>query len=283
MSTCWICLRQLAFRFSFDQAHTVMQAALGHQLFNCVNTARQEIVQLILACLNKVRDYDYVLLTRQVLPLVSTLKFQGDFGSVIDLLAAISKRSLDAKAVIAGELFPQGQKLSDLTLLKHLADFGKPPEIEFRRKVIENVTNFIGDQVWVGDGEPPIPRLCSFGTMDGSRNGLQTRVALSGGAQELNLIAGFGEALNAETLDPLIAPVLRTLQHRFNTTENRLLLIQFLFEIRAQLSNAQAETICTALLPFASGHCTERSPFDSHEESTVSRFNIRGTPSLARE
>jgi hypothetical protein len=60
-------------------------------------------------------------------------------------------------------------------------------------------------------------------------------------------------------------------------------LIQFLFDVRAYLSQAQADIICKGLLPLARGQYKQRSPFDLHEESTLSRFNIRGVPSLARE
>jgi hypothetical protein len=283
INSLWLCLHRLAFRFSSDQARVVIDASIGHPLFSSVNSAREAIAKLVLACLNKVRNCDYVLLARQVLPLATTLKSDIDFKSIIDLLTAIADKSLEAKAIITEELLPHGQTVSELTLLTHLTDFGRPPQIEFCERVIHNIAECVGDQVWVGDGAPPTPRISSFGTMDSFVGGQAIRVAVSGGAQELNLIAGFGELLNASFLEPLIAPAVRTLQHPFNTSENRLLLLQFLYQVRAHLSQAQADIICKNLLPLARGHYKERSPFDLYEESTLSRFNIRGVPSLAQE
>ena len=279
LAECWKCLHCLSFRFSHEQALRVLNTALRHPRFSVIDTRRGGIIRLVTGCVRMIRDYDWTSLANQVLPLAKSEKFIGDFDAVLDLLATVARRSSAAKELIGNELLPKGTATSDLNLLKRIPDFGRSYAREQAVTLARAIAASIESQVLVGDAEPT-NSLTSYGCQQLESNGQKIRVAMSSGAHELELLRSFGTLLDSEVLEPLVAPLLRTIQHPFNTAQNRLILMSFLFHVRTHLSSHQAMQACEALLPFANGSRADRSPCDMSEESTMARFKVVGTPTL---
>jgi hypothetical protein len=266
----WKLAERLTFRWSQEQALKVLHAARSHPFLREHGWGRRAVLKTMRACLNRITDYDWSDFAGTVLPLATTERWDADYENVLTVLREIARRNSNARDLIAATLWPTGTASRDVQLALLAPELGRTIAPESLKQILATITQRLPLQVWSGTGDPPPFELGLLMTQESEHEGEKIRIVVLGGNDHLDFVTAHKESLPQTELAALFDVVCELIVNPLNIRANRIMLINFITEMRQRLTPEQAEAALVCLWEFANG-TAPASPVDLPKPSTTDR------------
>jgi hypothetical protein len=273
----WKVLTEIAYRIPFLTAVGVLQAARSHHFFlHQHRFGRAAILRAIDALVGLGTASDLRELAQELLPAATTNKWDYDYAEALHVLATIVRRSPETKESIHAALFNQKTASTDVKLASYAEVFGHQIKPETLKVSVSKIAEHLARQVQIAPPEPSTFLLHSFGTRDITATTGSIRIAMRGGAAELDYVVSNKSLVPTQSLEELVNTVIDLIQNRFNDRANRTMLMEFLVRVRDRLSSEQCARASACLAKFAVDEDKE-AVSDLPVPSTTDRMKWHGT------
>ena len=277
ITAAWNAIARLAFRLDENQSATLLQAAQDSSVLKEYRFSRKSVLVAIRALAGRVTEYDWEALTSNLIG-IALDPSDYDYESTLLALEVIARKSEAAKAQIRRQLYKSGP--IDAVRAIYAVTFSAELDRDRLATVVSKVAEFLGEQVTTNT--QPEFRLSRFATVQVTTpHGDSLHVQLCGGQAELRYIVVHRDALGDEQVQQIVEAALRLIVHPSNIRHNRLMLMDFLYDIRSRLTLDQALAIFKAAHPLVTGSAPA-SPTDLPSSRTTDRFRFN-SPSQADE
>ena len=267
----WDALRAIAHRLPISQASAVLQVARNHPFLSTPRFGRQAVLKAIDALIAHGAGDSLRELADQLLPIATTARWDGDYQEIVRVLARIAQRNVEARELLRTALFDPSATAIDVRLAKYATSFGHVFSDERIFDVITRIERCLPFQVHAGETPAPPFQLSSYGVHSSKSANETIQIQVFGGASELDCVSAHKSQVPITTLGPLVTVVLRLIANPFNSRQNRIMLINFLVEVREHVDRAHVEEAYRCLRPYATGHA-EASPAEPPQTTTTDRM-----------
>lgn len=285
LNAAWDAVKSIAPQLNAKQARQVINIAVNHPMWNTAHTCREHLVEAVHFCLAALPDEDMPQLAQNAIPLATSVKFDVDYVSAINLLCGIASRADDSlRATLADALYPAGTQATNSILLQVAPAFGK--QIESADQACtwaREVTQRLRLQVQrLEPDQEPTKVSGSMGQLTSTKNGTKVVVHMMD-HHDLAALAKHRRTIPPDVLAELFQAALAMAVDEDNTFSDRASVTHVLEEFADVLPDDVSDEVIAKLLPVAGGAVTPAARDEFDPDNPLNPFKIRtGDPGQVR-
>jgi len=266
---CWDAIGNIAFRLNEKQSVSLLHAAQASKSLKVRRYLRESILNAIRRISSVVTQFQWDDLAADVLP-AAIDRWDYDYEQSLQTLDAVAQKSASAKKSICEALYKQGP--NNVLLFSFAVAFAAKVDPDSLSRMATKVAELLGRQVSTDD-QSDFPLSSSGVLRSNAPDGTFCIVQLMGGKLELRSLTIHQDAIHDEQLLVVVNAVLNVLAHPLNNRVNRLMLMDFLINIRRPLPVDYALSVFRIAHPLATGSAPP-SPMDLPDSRTTDRFRF---------